>query len=1355
MGFVDNAYKARQLLSKIPRDKLVKAAAKYGMKCENDDDMCWKLASVAVLKHKMAGMPEGCPETKAELPYNANFQAAMAAEDRAAAMLIIKCAGAYALVDDVKTPEEAYNHGCSEDIDFFSQEKWSKDFQPEVKIKFLDRNNVESSRTECYRREDLMKILKKPDSDYRAYYSNRTDRVLEPEGYGAIVSKTERFYKLPYPQAYITNRDVFDQGYATDYIAYPVYSMKRLGNNAAERGGFQYDIGATHGQSPGFTVFTIVPMNDSDTSLSKIYYELYKMKTGKEPSSTQLLELINKGLQERMEMIQSLDDEYPIPINELPRQQRPNVVPVAVPVVVPATDPIVEQPLGTLEGTFDDVLSVAWSPDSSKIASGESKDIQIWDAVSHQLLATLEGHSLGVISISWSPDSSKIVSGSEDNTVKIWDAVSHELLATLEGDIFSHIYSAVWSPDSSKIAAGNGKTVKIWDAVSHQLLSTMTGFLERVRTVAWSPDSSKIATGDDNDSVNIWDVESSQRLATFTGHSRSVGCIAWSPDSSKIATGSEDKTMKIWDVESHELLKTLKNSWGVLSVAWSPDSSRFMFSDDSVKIYDANSYQLLKAFGESISCVSWSPDSSKIVAGTFLGTLDIWSAEPVQSVEYVQSAEPVQSVEYVQSAEPVQSVEYVQSAEPVQSVESEHVELRSGFEVNGRTIGPDVDLGGADLADTDLTWADLENTLLISANLTNTNLTNADLTNTNLTNADLTGANLTNSHLVWANLTRANLTRANLTGAELEDANLTGTDLTWTDLANANFANANLTDSSIIGANLESTNLEGANLTGANFEDSTLTNVNLKNANLTNASLANIDFISTNLEGVNLEGADLTNAILTGANLTNANLESTNLEGANLTGANFEDSTLTNADLTWADLTNAILENSDLRANLTNADLTGANLTRSDFTGANLTGVRLTEADLTEADLTGANLTGANLTGANLTDITLYNTIVYTRAEYYSAMVELIGKYKLGGTLVDGDTTITFVDGQRVEPVQNRVEPAQNRVEPVQNRVARRLNFDDSDSSDDEDDLMIPDANFAVTHTYTHDAGIEKLEWLHNSPFISLVDYDASIKYFDSKNGALDDGSLMEDVTDMYWSPNRSYVAVEDVSGDLMMHSVSSDYMTTLEKYTLSTKDVYDLSWYHDSSMFVGLSLTDDETTIMSVYDTESGTLLQKIEFDIRYKKVAWSPDGNYIALLGVDGSMRLSTENITQVVTTIPPSRTSTNSMEWSPDSKMIVFGRVDIVDGWGVEEEYALWSLETEDGGDPHDGPVYLVKHSPDGNYLLSAGKNVRVWALTEAGPLLTNTLRYDEAPGTIGWSSDSKAFAVAAEKTLKVYG
>jgi WD40 repeat protein len=87
--------------------------------------------------------------------------------------------------------------------------------------------------------------------------------------------------------------------------------------------------------------------------------------------------------------------------------------------------------------------------------------IKIWDAESGQELQTLTGRPNGVLSVAYSPDGHRIASGSGDGTVWIWDAESGQELQTLMG--YGWLWSVAYSPDGHRIASGSEDgTVRIW-----------------------------------------------------------------------------------------------------------------------------------------------------------------------------------------------------------------------------------------------------------------------------------------------------------------------------------------------------------------------------------------------------------------------------------------------------------------------------------------------------------------------------------------------------------------------------------------------------------------------------------------------------------------------------------------------------------------------------------------------------------------------------------------------------------------------------------------------------------------------------------------------------------------------------
>ena len=110
------------------------------------------------------------------------------------------------------------------------------------------------------------------------------------------------------------------------------------------------------------------------------------------------------------------------------------------------------------------------------------------------LIKRLRGHSGSVLSVSFSSDSSKVASGGAEGAVKLWDVTSGEELRSLKHDITA--FSVAFSPDGSKVASGGtDRSVKLWDVTSGECLQTLEGHSWHVYSVSFSPDGTTVASG--------------------------------------------------------------------------------------------------------------------------------------------------------------------------------------------------------------------------------------------------------------------------------------------------------------------------------------------------------------------------------------------------------------------------------------------------------------------------------------------------------------------------------------------------------------------------------------------------------------------------------------------------------------------------------------------------------------------------------------------------------------------------------------------------------------------------------------------------------------------------------------------
>ena len=91
---------------------------------------------------------------------------------------------------------------------------------------------------------------------------------------------------------------------------------------------------------------------------------------------------------------------------------------------------------------------MAFSPDGATLATtgGEDKRIRLWSVDAAQPRATLAGHLWDVVSVAFSPDGTTLASGSGDATVRLWAVDSGLHSATLEGHA-DWVHAVAFSPD--------------------------------------------------------------------------------------------------------------------------------------------------------------------------------------------------------------------------------------------------------------------------------------------------------------------------------------------------------------------------------------------------------------------------------------------------------------------------------------------------------------------------------------------------------------------------------------------------------------------------------------------------------------------------------------------------------------------------------------------------------------------------------------------------------------------------------------------------------------------------------------------------------------------------------------------
>ena len=221
------------------------------------------------------------------------------------------------------------------------------------------------------------------------------------------------------------------------------------------------------------------------------------------------------------------------------------------------------------------VTSIAFSPDSTKIASGAGHDVKLWDVSTGKNIATFQGQKGAVKSIAFSPDGTKLAVGAEEG-VKLLDTLTGKHIDLL-GAMWN--LSVAFSPDGKMLATASWAGVRLWEVSTGKSLTPLQRHSRGANAVTFSPDGLTLASTSSS-GAEVWEVTTGQRITTLGELPNFALSLAYSPDGTKIVTGSynlksTEHTVKLWTVSTGKNLATLQgHGESINSVAISPDGTK-------------------------------------------------------------------------------------------------------------------------------------------------------------------------------------------------------------------------------------------------------------------------------------------------------------------------------------------------------------------------------------------------------------------------------------------------------------------------------------------------------------------------------------------------------------------------------------------------------------------------------------------------------------------------------------------------------------------------------------------------------------------------------------------------------------
>ena len=271
---------------------------------------------------------------------------------------------------------------------------------------------------------------------------------------------------------------------------------------------------------------------------------------------------------------------------------------------------------------------VAFSRDSSFVATSYDTHIAIWNTGTSECVQMIKTYNHEIISIAFTLDSKHLLLAANSGTIEVWDVRSGDCLKTCGGG--QRLNRGIFSKDTKQFISSSPAGAFRHDTISgecHRLLD------DSPLALAISPDATKYASDNGYDRVSIWKSNSNIELHTLECRTGFVSSIAFSHDSKWIASGATSGEVKIWDLSAVKPSST-HPQFGrdqAASLHLSPDASHLVMlsNNPSMDIWDASSgrHSILEGHSAEVQCLVFSPNQlTRLASGSFDKTIKLWNS---------------------------------------------------------------------------------------------------------------------------------------------------------------------------------------------------------------------------------------------------------------------------------------------------------------------------------------------------------------------------------------------------------------------------------------------------------------------------------------------------------------------------------------------------------------------------------------------------------------------------------------------------------------------------------------------------------------------------------------------------------
>ena len=244
-------------------------------------------------------------------------------------------------------------------------------------------------------------------------------------------------------------------------------------------------------------------------------------------------------------------------------------------------------------------------------------------------LQVLRGHNASVTSVFWSPDGTQLVSGSRDNTAKLWQAANGQNTFTYSGHTAA-ILSVAWSPNGrTLVSGGEDQTVQVWNALQPKGL-ILANLGAAVSSLEWNVESSAIIAGTlGNGGFALSLNQTIRRNLVKT----KLHALSLSPNGKYLASATDNGDVTVFTTQvPRKTVFRHRFAGPALCLAWSPDSTKLAAgsANSTALAWEIPGGHLLHTLPHNgaVNGIAWDPaGTNRVASGASDGTVNIWDID--------------------------------------------------------------------------------------------------------------------------------------------------------------------------------------------------------------------------------------------------------------------------------------------------------------------------------------------------------------------------------------------------------------------------------------------------------------------------------------------------------------------------------------------------------------------------------------------------------------------------------------------------------------------------------------------------------------------------------------------------------